>query len=82
MSILFRPHRGSLSEAMYEVREVSSWKELIDQETEVLSHWYIDAKPNEFHIEYYGEDERIGWSTYIITLDSYGVLGFTNGMLE
>lgn len=36
--LLFRPHRGFLSEA----------------------------------------DERINWETYIITLENYGVLGFTN----
>lgn len=82
MSVLFRPHRGSLADAMKEVREINSFKELIDQETEMLWRWYIEPKPEEFHIKYYAEDKRIGWSTYIVTLDNYGVLGFTNGMIE
>jgi hypothetical protein len=31
------------------------------------------------HIHPYGYDPRIGWDTHMVTLDGYGVLGFTNG---
>jgi hypothetical protein len=82
MSVLFRPHRGSLAEAMYEVKEIDSFQEIIDEITEDLWHYGLYPKPEEFHIEYYSEDERIGWSTYIVTLDNYGVIGFTNGNFD
>jgi len=82
MAVLFRPHRGSLADAMAEVREINSFQDIIDETTESLSHYGLSPKKEGFHIEYYSEDERIGWSTYIVFLDNYGVLGFTNGMIE
>lgn len=82
MSVLFRPHRELLEEAMNEVKEIKTFQEVIDETTERLSHYGFTAHKKDFHIEYYCEDERIGWSTYIVTLDNYGVLGFTNGIIE
>ena len=82
MGILFRPQRGSLYDALENVREVENLQDIIDETTEMLSHYGLSPKPDEFHVEYYCEDARIGWTTYVITLDNYGVVGFTNGMIE
>lgn len=82
MSVLFRKHRGSLSDSMETVIEIDSFQSIVALTTEELSHYGIVPKPESFHIKYYCEDKRIGWHTYLIELDGYGVVGFTNGMIE
>ena len=84
--VLFRPHRGSLKEAMEGVREVSSVKDIVYglglQYCEYLSERYVIS---DVLVELYDErpDDRIGWDkTYIVRIDGYGVLGFTNGPLS
>ena len=79
--VLYRPHRGGLAEAMAEVRTVASREELISIIREELSHYSVEVKEENFHVKQYGYDERINWDTYIVTLDGFGVLGFTNGPL-
>jgi hypothetical protein len=75
--ILFRKHRGSLSESMTTVKEVKSLDD-------IYNYCELDkfGISNNLKIEYYGEDSRINWSTYIVTHKNYGVLGFTNKLLE
>lgn len=74
--MLYRSHRGSLEASMKTVCEVESigdiWK------IEKLFTFGIDRK---IRIKFYSYDIRIGWDTYIITCDDYGVLGFSNGMI-
>lgn len=85
VSFLFRPHRELLCDAMKEVQEFSSRRQLIEKLQSDLDR-YSSGKYdcNEIGISKYGRgiDERIGWDTYIVTLPGYGVLGFTNGPVE
>lgn len=74
MSHLFRPQRGSLAEAMHEVKEFDGTKAGL----EAIVGYPIDV------VKYYGMDKRIGWNTYIVIghiHDETAVLGFTNGPL-
>lgn len=83
MTTLFRPHKGSLAQAMKEVKSVSSKQELVTLIKRELSQYKHDLLINEqtIHIEHYSYDERIDWNTHIVTLKDYGVLGFTNAPL-
>lgn len=80
MSVLFRPHRGLLEEAMKEVVQVSSRDQLVAQLNkiyEIGSRFTIEN----LNIKPYGYDDRIGWDTYIVT-NKGNAVGFTNGYLE
>ena len=78
MSVLYRPHRGGLSEAMSEVSEVETLEDIF--KLSELEQWgYF---PEDLKIQYYGIDARIAWITYMIYLDDYGILGFTNGLIK
>lgn len=73
---LFRPHRRYLYEAMREVIEVNSLADL-------AKHLMKTREPlGVVKVEKYGGiDERIGWDTYIVTING-DACGFTNGPLE
>jgi hypothetical protein len=82
--VLFRPHRNTLAKAMSEVRTFKSRAELISFLNDDLKQNYL--RPSaideaDFRIEPYCYDERIGWDTYIVYEEGYGVFGFTNGPL-
>lgn len=79
---LFRPHRGSLDAAMNEVREFNNFDEFLTWLTGYFSEWMVEVRADKLLIEPYGYDDRIDWDTYIVTLEGYGVVGFTNGPLE
>lgn len=75
--MLFRPQRGSLAEAMAEVREFDgSWEEL-----RALMPPYVVL----VEVTPYGFDSRIEWDTYMVrgrladaSEDDLWVVGFTN----
>ena len=74
----FRLHRGGLKESLETTTEVSNKQELC----EIVNQEYgLTLKPDDIAIKYYTEDPRIDWSTYIVTADSFGVLGFANADL-
>jgi hypothetical protein len=82
--IKFRLHRGLLNDSMATVRTVAS-------KTDIMAILLIDELPvmsmglipvSAMRISYYGYDARIDWDTWIITLDGYGVIGFTNGEVK
>lgn len=76
----FRPQRGSLDAAMAEAQEFAGRAELVAHITEELAPWGFVVTPTMVHVEKYGGiDKRIGWDTYIVTVDGYGVFGFTDG---
>lgn len=82
--ILYRPHRGGLHESMRDVREVASFPELVRaMRADVLSWYPIDQLPTEENtkLEPYGYDERIGWQTYLVTVDGHA-WGYINGVPE
>ncbi len=78
--ILFRPHRGSLQESMDAVVEVESFSALINMIKSDLSQYGHDLEINEntVSVREYHYDRRNGWDTHIVSLERYGVFGFTN----
>lgn len=80
--ILYRPHRGGLSESMREVRTIKTFPELVRAMRAEVERWYpIDELPTEENtkLEPYGYDDRIGWQTYLVTVNGYA-WGYTDGV--
>jgi hypothetical protein len=77
----FREHRGGLAESMQTVVEVADHAALLAHIRKLAELWPTFPPVNEktVQIKPYGYDARIGWHTHIVTLDNYGVLGFTDG---
>lgn len=74
--ILFREHRGLLSDSMLTVKEVQSHDDIL----KIINfniEWY-----SKIRIEFYCYDDRIDWNTYIVMAktkdDKEVVVGFTN----
>lgn len=80
----FREHRGGLAESMDTVIEVSDGEALLEHVRNLAQRWptFPAITAETVHVEPYGRDERIGWDTHIVTLDGYGVLGFTDGPVQ
>ena len=72
----YRPHRGSLKDSMREVVELPS----IDA---LKEHLRLMGWPDGVVLieKYGGFDDRIGWDTYIVTIDGEAV-GFTDSELS
>lgn len=70
--ILYRPQRGTLSEAMEEVKQFNSIKELFEW---LVKDNTIKRKKafeiEDIYISYYCYDERIKWQTYIVCVGRY-----------
>ena len=77
----FRLHRGGLDESLATTTEVESRDDLIAFLKKDLGLFGIAVSEENFRVAYYGYDERIGWDTYIVTIEGYGVAGFTDGLL-
>lgn len=84
--MLFRFHRGGLSESMatvIEVQSLSDLKKILDEED---SKYGSGEQIKCLTCESYGFDNRINWDTHIITAHydngEYYVRGFSNGMLK
>lgn len=80
----FKEHRGGLSESMTTVVEVANRAALLEHLRRLLSP-YPRSPPitdETVHVTRYGWDDRIGWDVHIVTLDGYGVLGFTDGPMR
>lgn len=77
----FREHRGDLAESMETVVELPDHAALLEHIRKLAEPWptFPSVTAETVHIEPCGRDERIGWNTHIVTLDGYGVLGFTDG---
>lgn len=76
--IKYRPHRGSLDDAMAGYHEFNSKRQLIRFLRNDLAP-FIEINPKNIKIEKYfdHEDKRIGWKqTYIILYPHFGVIGF------
>lgn len=78
----FREHRGLLDDSMATCIEVIDRAALVWRCQEILGPYGFVVTPEKLHIEPYSYDKRINWDTHIVTLDGYGVIGFTNGPLE
>ena len=71
----YRDHRGMLSDSMRTVQRFSCFDDLFKHlsVSKVGSFCVEDVK-----VEHYGYDDRIGWDTYILTINGNAV-GFTDG---
>ena len=80
-----REHRGSLLEAMETVSEIEPTKmALVEFIRKAFSHWpgyQLANLEGRVKVEKYRYDERIKWDTHIVTIEGYGVFGFTDGPL-
>lgn len=76
----FRPNRSSLAEAMAEVVEFETAAELKEHVTSELESGLGLQRAPAVTVEPYGHDARNGWDTHIVTIEGYGVAGFTDRM--
>ena len=81
MKFKFRFHRGGLSESMETTVSLSTKEELIRVIGNSLKEWG-DFNYNNLKIESYGFDDRINWNSHIVTLDGWGVIGFTDKSID
>lgn len=75
----FREHRGQLRDSMATCVKVPDRQALIDH---LYRSFQMPLPFDEIRIEPYSKhpDRRIGWpETYVVTLEGYGVIGFTDG---
>lgn len=73
---LYRPHRGSLAEAMKEVMEVTSLQGIREY---YIKRGFSVEEP--LTCKWYAFDKRINWDTWIVC-ENGKALGFSNGPLE
>lgn len=78
----YRDHRGGLAESLATMVVVDSRAELVEYLRRALSPFFVSVTPDKVKILPYCVDARIGWDTHIVTIDGYGVAGFTDGPLE
>lgn len=78
----YRDHRGTLDDSMQTVREVADFAALFEYLRSDLASFGFTLTPGMVDIAPYGVDSRIGWDTYIVRIDGYGVAGFTDGPLD
>lgn len=76
--VKFREQRGGLEESMATVVELENRAQLVDYVAAIFKGQWID--PEKLDVIPQGIDDRIGWDTFIITLDGQAI-GFTNGPL-
>lgn len=79
-----RQHRGGLDESMATTVEIeATMPALLAAMQPVMEPWGVALTPDAVHVTPYGGiDKRIGWDTHVVTLDGYGVYGFTDGPLH
>ena len=77
--MLYRDHRGGLAESMQTVVELKDRAALDQHIAGLLKPWGRVVTPDQIKSSWYCQDPRIGWDTWMITVDDYGVIGFTNG---
>ncbi len=75
----FREHRGSLADSMATVVEISDRTALVSLLAGRLGDYGFEFADRDLVIASYGYDHRIDWDTHIVTIEGYGVAGFTDG---
>ena len=78
---LFRDHRYLLEDSMDTVREIKNLDDLILDMQKGLRFFGQDVARDQVTVKQYCYDNRIGWDTYIVIIEGYGVYGFTDGPL-
>ena len=75
-----REHRGGLAESMATVVEIEpTLGAVVARVRQVLAPWGVKIKKREVKVAPYCFDDRIGWDTHVVTVEGYGVFGFTDG---
>lgn len=82
MTFKYRDHRGSLADSMETLQTFESEANLIAFLTDDLKKWGFTVVPNLVVIEPYGYDARIGWDAQIVTINGFGVVGFTDSPIR
>lgn len=78
-----RKHRGSLADSMGTVVEISpTYSALLDEIRKSMPSTNVEITEGTVKVNPYGFDDRIGWDSHIVTVDGYGVHGFTDGPLQ
>ena len=75
----YRDHRGSLEASMLSVREMPNRAALVEHLRETYGRHEL-VRDDLIEVKHYCYDERIGWDTWIVTLNG-GAVGFTDGPL-
>jgi hypothetical protein len=78
--MLFRQHRGNLSESMKTLVELKD-KEALVLHCQGLVDLFFTFEPDELTVELSSdkEDARIGWKqTYFVIIKNFGVIGMTD----
>jgi hypothetical protein len=78
----FREHRGGLAESLETTVMLDDRAALLAHLARLLAD-YPTAAPlvseKTVHVKHLIYDNRCDWDTYIVTVDDYGVMGFTDG---
>ncbi len=69
----FRLHKGSIAESMETEVDIEPTKEALAT--------LLDTTPDKVEVDKYIYDNRIGWDTYLVTIDGFAV-GMTDGDVE
>lgn len=78
--MIFREHRGGLDESMATCVELKDRAALLFYISKLLSPW-AKVTDESLHVSKYNTngDSRIDWKElYIVSVDGYGVIGWTN----
>ena len=75
----FRFNRELLDESMETMIDIPPTIEAIQDAMRSAYGKLFKHIKGQIKVEPYGYDDRIGWDTYIVFIDGYGVIGFTDG---
>ena len=75
----YRPGQVGFDESM---RRIVAVETLVDVARAVSAQFGKLVSPEELTFEYFGRDERNGWSTWVVYKADYGPVGFTNRCLD
>ena len=74
-----RNRRPIVYDSMDTMMPCASFAELVGRISKELNGWCEPVSGENVHIKYVGYDERIEENTHIVTVDGYGVWGYTDG---
>jgi hypothetical protein len=77
-----REHRSTLAESMATTIEIEPAIEALENAIKDTLRDFLNLEPGSVHVSYYGYDDRINWSCHIVTIDGFGVYGFTDGPIK
>jgi hypothetical protein len=81
----FREHRSNLAESMATLVEFQDKQALVAHIRYLLHPYNLDVTAKDVAARLYSTsgDSRIGWEkVYVVTVDGYGVIGFSNAAIE